>query len=230
MQTYRVELTAEVSRSFRSIKAAQSVDLNVEKKAKHQLVVDANIPEQFNIGVIVGNSGSGKTTLARQIFERLIETPAFDRDECVLDQFDENMSYEECSKLLLSVGLGSVIRWVIPMRCLSNGEYHRAIVALEISRAKRGQIIVFDEWTSVVDRTVGQIMSKNLAKLARRDNLKIVLLTCHFDVLPWLEPDWVINCNEQRFEEKPSFKKKPCDSTFEWSIGRLGEYLASITI
>jgi hypothetical protein len=59
------------------------------------------------------------------------------------------------------------------------------------------ELAVVDEFTSVVDRTVAQIGSAALAKTVRRRNQKFVAITCHYDVLPWLEPDWVLDMADQ---------------------------------
>jgi ABC-type ATPase with predicted acetyltransferase domain len=51
-------------------------------------------------------------------------------------------------------------------------------------------LVVFDEFTSVVDRTVAQIGSAALARtVRRRPGLQFVAVTCHEDVEPWLTPD-----------------------------------------
>ncbi len=57
------------------------------------------------------------------------------------------------------------------------------------------RIIVCDEFTSVVDRTVAQMASAAVSKAIRRGQLRrrLVAVTCHNDVLAWLEPDWVLD-------------------------------------
>jgi GNAT superfamily N-acetyltransferase len=56
-------------------------------------------------------------------------------------------------------------------------------------------LVVFDEFTSVVDRTVAKIGSAAVAKAVRsgRSCEKFVAVTCHYDVIDWLEPDWVLD-------------------------------------
>ena len=65
-------------------------------------------------------------------------------------------------------------------------------------------------------------MSHCLQKFARKNKKKIVILSCHYDVLEWLIPDWLIDCNEQKFylrsgedfffkrREKIEFEIRPC--------------------
>jgi GNAT superfamily N-acetyltransferase len=54
---------------------------------------------------------------------------------------------------------------------------------------------VFDEFTSVVDRTVAKVCSAAIAKGIRRGRIpcRFVAVTCHYDVADWLEPDWVVD-------------------------------------
>ncbi len=50
--------------------------------------------------------------------------------------------------------------------------------------------ILVDEYTSVVDRDVAKAMSFALQKYIRRENKRIILASCHYDILEWLMPDW----------------------------------------
>jgi hypothetical protein len=54
---------------------------------------------------------------------------------------------------------------------------------------------VFDEFTSVVDRTVAKVCSAAISKGIRRGSIpcRFVAVTCHYDVAAWLEPDWVVD-------------------------------------
>jgi hypothetical protein len=56
-------------------------------------------------------------------------------------------------------------------------------------------LVVFDEFTSVVDRTVAKIASAAVAKAIRAGRLarRFVAVTCHYDVVEWLSPDWVVD-------------------------------------
>lgn len=59
---------------------------------------------------------------------------------------------------------------------------------------------MFDEFTSVVDRTVAKVASAAVAKTIRRLNEKrFVAVSCHCDVEEWLDPDWVLDMTEQKF-------------------------------
>ena len=53
-----------------------------------------------------------------------------------------------------------------------------------------------DEYTSVVDRNVAKSMSNALQKYIRRENKRIILATCHYDIFDWLQPDWIYDLNK----------------------------------
>jgi len=200
MRTYNVRLQADVSKSYRCKRAADSVDLDVEKKSVHELSVNVDLDTPFTVGMIVGSSGSGKTTLAKQIFgDNCFET-SINEDKSILDQLPKNLSYEECAKLLSGIGLNSVPCWVRPIKTLSNGQRARAHAVL--CMVKEQPIVAIDEWTSVVDRTAAKVMSHCLNKFARAKKKQVIVLSCHYDVIEWLDPDWILDCNTQTFTDR----------------------------
>lgn len=199
MQNYHVELHSEPSTSYRCQRAANSLDIDITKKLTHVLDVAANLTSPFNIGLIVGASGSGKTTLAHTIFGAACFLPILDLNRTVLDQLPVAFDYDECAKYLNGIGLNSVPCWIRPASTLSNGQRTRAEAALHLAHSKPDETCAIDEWTSVVDRTVAKAMSHCVQKLARKLNRRFVLCSCHYDVVDWLCPDWVIDCNKGTF-------------------------------
>jgi len=173
----------------------------MEKKSTHSLKISADITTPFNVGLIVGSSGSGKTTLCKQIFGQDCFKELLDPSKPIIDQFPSDWSYDECSNALSGVGLTSVPCWIRPAYTLSNGQRARAEAALQFANLKDNQVSVIDEWTSVVDRTVARVMSSCVQKYARRSKAKVVLAACHYDMIEWLNPDWVIDCNSQTFTD-----------------------------
>ncbi len=63
-------------------------------------------------------------------------------------------------------------------------------------------LVAFDEFTSVVDRNVAQIGSAAVAKGIRSGQIRcrFVAVTCHYDILEWLAPDWIIDMATREFE------------------------------
>lgn len=204
MQNYNVTLESPISESYRCNRAAQSLDIDVKKKSIHSLSINANIDGEFNVGLIVGASGSGKTTLAKQIFGDDCFTVKIDSSKPIIDQLPEEFSYDECAEILSGIGLTSVPCWIRPVATLSNGQRARAEAALAM--VSQSKISLVDEWTSVVDRTVAKVMSHCVQKFAKRNKKKIILLSCHYDVIDWLNPDWIIDCNKSEFIDRRSLR------------------------
>lgn len=200
MTEYTVTLESEPSRTFRCQKAANSVDLDVEKKLRHEFSIEADIESPYNVGLIVGASGSGKTTLAREIYGPESLQRVLDLTRPIIDQFPDDYTYDDCAALLCGVGLSAVPCWIRPAGSLSNGQRERAEIALQMSRG--AEVVVIDEWTSVVDRTVGKVMSHCIQRWARKNDRRVVLASCHYDVIEWLQPDWIIDCNKAHFEDR----------------------------
>lgn len=197
-KTVEVILQSPVSNNFRCKMACDALDIDIKKKSVHHLkITNIEIPDKWNVGLVYGASGSGKTTLAKKIFGDDVFQAILNEDEPIINQFPEEMTYDECAAILSGIGLNSVPCWVRPVKTLSNGQWARAEAALLMVQDKA--IVCLDEWTSVVDRTVAMAMSHCVQKFARKNNKQIILMSCHYDVLEWLIPDWLIDCNEQKF-------------------------------
>lgn len=143
--------------------------------------------QNWNVGLIVGNSGSGKTTILKNY--GIINEPVFNNEKSLISNFNW-LSPKEATHLLTSMGLSSVPTWLRPYKTLSNGEQYRARMAYMASK-NDNDVILIDEYTSVVDRDVAKAMSYALHKYIRKHNKKIILASCHFDIIDWLMPDWI---------------------------------------
>ena len=164
--------------------------------------VDFELPEKWNVGVIVGPSGSGKTTVARELFgDAVAGNFQWPTDNSILDGFPRELGVRDVVGLLSSVGFSSPPAWVRPFHVLSNGQQFRVMLARTLAEAiVDGKPKLVDEYSSVVDRTVARIGSAAVAKTVRQNNLRFIAVTCHYDVLDWLEPDWVYEPHTARFQ------------------------------
>jgi energy-coupling factor transporter ATP-binding protein EcfA2/GNAT superfamily N-acetyltransferase len=147
----------------------------------------------WNIGVILGGSGSGKTTILKRMGD--VKKVSFNAEKPLISNFDW-LEPKDATLVLTSMGLSSVPTWLRPFHTLSNGEQYRATLAYLVASAKDGEVILVDEYTSVVDRDVAKAMSFALQKYIRRENKRIILASCHYDILEWLMPDWT--CSPQK--------------------------------
>ena len=182
------------NRTFRVEQVVGMFDLSLDKSQSARFSVDLPAEdEDWKIGMIVGPSGSGKSTIAREAFgKRMLGNATWPDDAAVIDGFDEARTIKDITAMLTSVGFSSPPSWVKPYSVLSNGEKFRC----DLARALLSEdgLVAFDEFTSVVDRTVAKIGSAAVSKAVRRTpNRKFVAVTCHYDVIDWLEPDWVLD-------------------------------------
>ena len=190
----RIEVKNRCS-DFDSYRAARVKSLfNAESGCNFDLTADLPIDDSdWKLGLIVGGSGTGKTSLGRRIFgpEALYEATGWPSDRPIIDAIAPSKPFDEIPAALSAVGLGSVPSWLRPYPVLSNGEKFRADLARIICEAPAR--IVVDEFTSVVDRQIAKIGALAFQKAWRRTGGQCVLLSCHYDILEWLEPDWVFD-------------------------------------
>lgn len=164
----------------------------------HPFAIPTQLPQQFQIGVIVGASGSGKSTMLAS-FGRTVQ-PEWDNTKTVASHFD---SSSEAAERLMAAGMMSVPDWVKPYRVLSTGQRFRADLARQL---KDGAVI--DEFTSVVDRNVAKSAATAVSKFIRRKGLSsVVFATCHRDIVEWLEPDWIIDTDKGELQDGRSLQR-----------------------
>lgn len=199
----KIEVHNRVS-DFNSYRAARVKSLfNAENGCNFDLEIeDVDLTGNWNIGVVVGASGSGKTSIGKMIFgeNRIVDlSKGWSYDKPIIDDIAPDGSFNTVTGLLASVGLGDVPAWLRPFRVLSNGEQFRAGLARLI--CEKPNEVVVDEFTSVVDRQIAKIGAQAFQKAWRRENPtgKVVLLTPHYDIVDWLQPDWIIDTNNKKF-------------------------------
>ncbi|HEY1785726.1 MAG TPA: hypothetical protein VGG30_09270, partial [Pirellulales bacterium] len=203
MPVVDVQVECPVYDSFRVQQVAGLFDVPIAKRASASFAVEVpGLDEPWQIGLIVGPSGSGKTTIARAAFGDSVYTMApWPAEQAVIDGFGE-LPIRTIVGLLTAVGFSSPPAWVKPYCVLSGGEQFRCDLARALATALAGRqaesarpLVVFDEFTSVVDRQVAQVGSAAVAKAVRGDlaAVRFVAVGCHYDVAEWLEPDWVVD-------------------------------------
>lgn len=189
---------------FNSYRAARVKSLfNATNGCDFDLEAEIDLSGDWNIGVVVGPSGSGKSSIGKVIFgEDLIHdyTKGWDGNKPIIDEIAPDGDFNEVTGALANVGLGDVPTWLRPFHVLSNGEQFRAGLARLI--CERPEQVVVDEFTSVIDRQIAKIGSQAFQKSWRRTNPngKVVLLTPHYDILDWVQPDWVFDTKTKLFE------------------------------
>lgn len=200
----KIEIHKRVS-DFDSYRSARVKSLfNAESGCNFDLIIDdVDLSGNWNIGVVVGPSGSGKTSIGKHIFgdDKIVNLyEGWNNDRPIIDDIAPKRDFNIVTGLLASVGLGDVPAWLRPFSVLSNGEKFRAGLARLICECPSEAVI--DEFTSVVDRQIAKVGAQSFQKAWRRENPKgkVVLLTPHYDVVDWINPDWVIDTKTKTFE------------------------------
>jgi ABC-type hemin transport system ATPase subunit len=210
MPMHQLTLHYELSRTFRTEQVAgllgQSLDNIAQERFAHRAVADIpGLDEPWTIGAIVGPSGSGKSSLARAAFGEVASGAAeWPADVPLLEALDRltangRHTLKQLARVLIAVGLASLPTWLMPYRVLSTGERMRADLARAILAAPRlaqtsPPLVVFDEFTSSLDRVVARTLCLAAARLLRREaTVRLVAVSCHTDIAAWLAPDWVVD-------------------------------------
>ena len=231
MPSSKFVIEQKIGNSFKvnKIKSMFDVDVDVIKKE-----FDINIPIDdinWNIGLIVGASGSGKTTIATRMFNDFDLFNGYEwKSQSIVDDFNTELTPKQITEALSSVGFSSPPDWLKPFAVLSNGQKMRAELARFILEANKP--IIYDEFTSVVDRQVAKIGSAAIQKFIRRHNKQFIAVSCHYDIEEWLEPDWVYDVNNYTFYRR-SLRRPTINvgirkaKQSEWQLFKEFHYLSS---
>jgi len=184
-----MKLRVEVEQDEFTAKVAQAFDLDFDG------VIETEIPEfefpaynSYNIGLIVGASGSGKSTILKKLQGIADFEVPWNPSKAIVSHF---VTPDEAIEKLHACGLASVPTLCKPYHVLSNGEKYRA----EFARLLEHDLVM-DEFTSEVNRETAKSLCVSVSKYIRKKDIKnIVLASCHKDIIPWLQPDWVFDCD-----------------------------------
>ena len=219
MPTLDVTVQCPVFDSFRVQQVAGMFDVPLSERATEHFGVEMpDLGDDWKIGLIVGPSGSGKSTIARELFgRRLYRQQQWPPDRAVIDGLGER-PIKEITGLFTAVGFSSPPSWVKPYHVLSGGERFRCDLARALAGNDRDvkpagdekptlggeDVVAFDEFTSVVDRTVAHVVSAAIAKGIHggRIGCRFVAVTCHYDVAEWLRADWILDMATGTFQRR----------------------------
>lgn len=221
MPSFNILKESKPSKSYRVASVMGQFDLQSEKVVE-QFKGSIDLSSDWKIGLIVGSSGTGKTTIAKQLFKNAYVTNFNYKAESILDDMPKNKSITEITKTFNSVGFSSPPSWLKAYNILSNGQKMRVDLANALLQNK--ELIVFDEFTSVVDRNVAKIGSNAIQKAIRKTKNKFIAVTCHFDVGDWLLPDWVFNTDTMTFQSFKGQKKKDQMLNLKYTKQEINQY------
>lgn len=225
------EINPDITYRVSSVVSAFDLDLqHVKEHFKGNIDIEG---KDWHVGIIVGGSGTGKSTIAKEIFADAYIKGYEYTAASIIDDMPAGKSVKEIEKTFTSVGFSSPPSWLKPYDVLSNGEKMRVDLARSILEDK--QLIVFDEFTSVVNREVAKTSSYAISKAVRKAGKQFVAVACHKDIIEWLEPDWIYDTDQQRFFiVRESTTARSYNLTYTGLTTQIknkcGMYLESITI
>jgi len=202
---------------FDSYRSARVKSLfNAETGANFDLTAELPIDDKaWSIGIVVGPSGSGKTSIGRSVWggAALDNFTGWPGDKPIIDAISPKGDFNEITASLAAVGLGTVPTWLRPYPVLSNGEQFRANLARII--CEQPARVVIDEFTSVVDRQIAKFgalaFSKSWKRLAKAGGNQCILLSCHYDIIDWVEPDWVFDTATGQYSGRGLWRRPEFD-------------------
>lgn len=191
---------SEIPKTFRNEYVKGKFDVQTNE-IKETFKGEIDLSKDWKIGLILGSSGSGKSTIAKQLFPNQTFKHKYS-NQSIFDEMPKNVSCDDIARAFTSCGFSSPPSWLKPYHVLSNGEKMR--VDLAYCMLSDEKTIIFDEFTSVVDRTIAHTACVSINKAIHRSDKKFIAISCHDDVRDWLEPDWVFNTESmsQSYDKK----------------------------
>ncbi len=216
MPNVDVVVSSEVSQSMRCRQVEALFDVPVQERQTLRWSGDVPLDSrEWNVGLIVGPSGCGKSTVARSLFGDALALEPTWGGASVLDDFPQQMKLEDIAGICQAVGFNTIPAWLRSFEVLSNGEKFRVMLARLL--AELPDLAVLDEFTSVVDRQVAKIGSHAVQKYVRKRATKFVAVSCHSDIIEWLNPDWILEPATMTFTWR-SLQRRP---SLDVSISRV---------
>ena len=195
MPSFDIVKKVNPPKSFRTSAVISNFDIDTSHIDEH-FKGEIDLKCDWNIGLIVGGSGTGKTTIAKEVFQNAYFCEYEYNADAVIDDMPK-ASIKDIEKTFTAVGFCSPPSWLKPYRVLSNGEKMRVDLARCLLDDK--QLVVFDEFTSVVNRECAKTTACAIAKAVRRSGKQFVAVSCHDDIVEWLQPDWIYDTDQKRF-------------------------------
>jgi len=149
--------------SFRVQQILGMFDLRAADTLNTEIDVEVPGPEEdWSIGLIIGPSGSCKSIVSHHAFGNAVyRNEPWPDDRAMIDGLGDH-PIKHIVAMLSAVGFNSPPSWIRPYSVLSTGEQFRANLTRAFLCEK--QLVVFDEFSSSVCRTVAMTSSIAIAK------------------------------------------------------------------
>jgi len=152
----------------------------------------------FNKGDVVfitGDSGGGKSLLLNHIKTFIKDTSVNlddvvpNSEEVIIENIGETL--EDGIKYLSMMGLNDAFIFLRKYKELSDGQKYRYRLAKAISMGVN--FLFIDEFCANLDRITAKVISYNLQKIVRRNNMVLLAATTHRDIIDDLNPSVLVD-------------------------------------
>lgn len=201
MTRIEIEQMCAVPETYRAARVRSLFNVSAEAGAVFRTACELPLDEDgWQVGLVVGPSGSGKSSIGRRCWGGSAYLHGFEwGGGPIIEEIAPEAPFDAVAGALSAVGLGSVPSWLRPHAVLSTGERFRADLARALLCGR--DRLVIDEFTSVVDRQIARVGAAAFTKAWRRDpGRKVVLLSCHRDIVEWACPDWVLDTEDMSLQ------------------------------
>jgi hypothetical protein len=197
---------------YRSYRAARVKSLfNVESGCG--LHLDAELPIDdagWKIGVIVGRSGSGKSSPPTRSGRACRCTAGVAAQQADHRRDRPGGKFDDVAAALSAVGLGqrAVLASPVP-----RAEQRRA-VPRQPRAADRARSRPAPSWTSSPPSSTGRSPASARSPSARRGGGprgQVILCSCHYDVIDWLQPCWVFDTATGKYAGRGLWRRPPLE-------------------
>lgn len=113
MPSFDIVKSTNIEKTYRVARIMGDYDVKTEH-SNERFSGEITLPDNWNIGVIVGGSGTGKTTIAREVFGDNLVADFEWSAASVVDDMPEHCSMSQIEQMFYAVGFGSVPSWLKP--------------------------------------------------------------------------------------------------------------------
>jgi GNAT superfamily N-acetyltransferase len=209
MTRIEIEQRCVVPETYRAARVRSLFNVSPEAGAIFRTACEIPLDEdRWQVGLVVGPSGSGKSSIGRRCWGGAAYLEGFEwGGGPIIEEIAPAAPFDAVAGALSAVGLGSVPSWLRPHGVLSTGERFRADLARALLCGR--DRLVIDEFTSVVDRQIARVGAAAFTKAWRREpGRKVVLLSCHRDIVEWACPDWILDTEDMSLQ-RGSLRRRP---------------------
>ena len=185
-----IEFDTKINVTSRILEISEAFGLGIDEMKKFVVYKDFNIG--FNKGDVIyitGDSGGGKTILLKYLQDKLENTIDLsdiipEPDEQIIESIGQDLN--ESVYYLSMMGLNDAFIFLRKYKELSDGQKYRYRLAKALSM--NPYYLFVDEFCANLDRTTAKVISYNLQKICRKNNITLCCATTHTDIEYDLNP------------------------------------------